>query len=120
MVVPTGPSCGSRTCNRGIRSSCRKGLKPRPHNLPYGKAWRALSAVSHSRPPALRSSDVNERNWDDWDSTSLDHCFARLCLIFHERDYMNQVDHAQHADDVTLLDYWRVIWKRRRLVGGLF
>src|SRR5437867_10501778 len=23
-------------------------------------------------------------------------------------------------DEVNLLDYWRVVWKRRRLIGGLF
>ncbi|MBI5855056.1 MAG: hypothetical protein HZB35_07485 [Nitrospirae bacterium] len=25
-----------------------------------------------------------------------------------------------HSPDVTLLDYWRVVWKRRWLIGGLF
>lgn len=27
---------------------------------------------------------------------------------------------AVYDDEVNLLDYWRVIWKRRRLIGGLF
>jgi uncharacterized protein involved in exopolysaccharide biosynthesis len=32
---------------------------------------------------------------------------------------MDQPTHLQD-DEVNLLDYWQVIWKRRRLIGGLF
>jgi uncharacterized protein involved in exopolysaccharide biosynthesis len=32
---------------------------------------------------------------------------------------MDQPTHLQE-DEVNLVDYWRVIWKRRRLIGGLF
>jgi uncharacterized protein involved in exopolysaccharide biosynthesis len=32
---------------------------------------------------------------------------------------MDQPTHLQD-DEVNLLDYWRVVWKRRRLIGGLF
>ena len=31
---------------------------------------------------------------------------------------MNQVE-SGYDDEVNLLDYWRVIWKRRWLIGGL-
>lgn len=33
---------------------------------------------------------------------------------------MSAVSSQSIAADVTLLDYWRVVWKRRRLIGGLF
>src|SRR5437867_12477701 len=44
-------------------------------------------------------------------------------------DAMNAKDDAMDAmtqqtqipeDEVNLVDYWRVVWKRRRLIGGLF
>src|SRR5437867_5933063 len=40
---------------------------------------------------------------------------------------MNQINQINNLpsnslpeDEVNLLDYWRVVWKRRRLIGGLF
>src|SRR5438034_1733202 len=32
---------------------------------------------------------------------------------------MDQPTNLQE-DEVNLVDYWRVVWKRRRLIGGLF
>jgi uncharacterized protein involved in exopolysaccharide biosynthesis len=40
----------------------------------------------------------------------------------NQTNQINQINHSSSVpeDEVNLLDYWRVIWKRRRLIGGLF
>jgi len=33
---------------------------------------------------------------------------------------MNQTDYIDRSDEINLLDYWRVIWKRRWLISSIF